>query len=98
MDSSLNIITNLPATKMVENKEKKKEKKQKKKKKNRCAFEGCNKKLTIATVTCKCNKKFCGIHRQQERHKCQVIQVLDKDKLMQKCGLGGGTFQKLEVI
>ena len=78
-------------------KEKKKSKK-KSKKKNRCAFEGCKKKLHIAAVTCKCNKRFCGIHRPQERHQCPVIKTLDKDKLMQKCGLGGGTFSKLEVI
>jgi len=77
----------------IEKKEKKKSKK-----KNRCAFEGCKKKLHIAAVMCKCKKRFCGIHRPQERHQCPVIKTLDKDKLMQKCGLGGGTFSKLEVI
>ena len=94
MDSSLNTVTMLSTTKIVE----KKEKKTKKKKKNRCAFEGCKKKLNLATVTCKCNKRFCGIHRQRERHNCEMIQSLNKDELMQKCGLGGGIFRKLEVI
>ena len=75
-----------------------KPKKKKKKSKNRCAFEGCRKKLTLATVTCKCNKRFCGLHRLQNQHNCPIINTLDKQKLMQKCGLGGGKFQKLEAI
>ena len=75
-----------------------KKKKKKKKKKNRCSFEGCNKKLTISTVTCKCNKRFCGIHRNQSRHNCPINDKLDKFKLMQKNGLGGGQFNKIEVI
>ena len=70
----------------------------KKKSKNRCAFEGCRKKLNLATVTCKCNKRFCGLHRLQNQHNCPIINTLDKQKLMQKCGLGGGKFQKLEAI
>jgi predicted nucleic acid binding AN1-type Zn finger protein len=73
-------------------------KKKKKKSKNRCAFEGCRKKLNLATVTCKCNKRFCGLHRLQNQHNCPIINTLDKQKLMQKCGLGGGTFKKLEAI
>jgi len=94
------IITKIPNDENTSLKIQKKEKKEKKKRKNknRCAFEGCKKKLHIAAVTCKCDKRFCGIHRPQERHLCPIIKTLDKDKLMQKCGLGGGTFSKLEVI
>ena len=96
--SSLNTEqTHVNTVKDKENKEKKKDK-TKSKKKNRCAFKGCKKKLTLATVTCKCKKRFCGIHRQQERHQCPVIKTLDTSQIMQKCGLGGGTFSKLEVI
>ena len=73
-------------------------KKKKKKSKNRCAFEDCRKKLNLATVTCKCNKRFCGLHRLQIQHNCPIINTLDKQKLMQKCCLGGGKFQKLEAI
>lgn len=90
-DMSQNII---PSKQESTNKKEKK----KSKKKNRCSFEGCKKKLTIAAVTCKCEKRFCGIHRPQERHQCPVIKTLDKAQIMQKCGLGGGTFCKLEVI
>ena len=89
--------TPINTQKNKENKEKKKDK-SKNKKKNRCAFKGCKKKLTLATVTCKCDKRFCGIHRQQERHQCPVIKTLNTAQIMQKCGLGGGTFSKLEVI
>ena len=76
----------------------KKPKKKKKKSKNRCAFEGCKKKLNLATVTCKCNKRFCGLHRLQNQHNCPIINTFDKQKLMQKGGLGGGQFKKLEAI
>ena len=76
----------------------KKPKKKKKKSKNRCAFEGCKKKLNLATVTCKCKKRFCGIHRLQNKHNCPIINTFDKQQLMQKCGLGGGQFKKLEAI
>ena len=76
----------------------KKPKKKKKKSKNRCAFEGCKKKLNLATVTCKCNKRFCGLHRLQNQHNCSIINTFDKQKLMQKGGLGGGQFKKLEAI
>lgn len=92
MDMSSN-STPLPPTIVVAKKEKKK-----KKKKTRCWFEGCNKKLTISTITCVCKKRFCGIHRHQERHNCSFINVLDKKTIMQKHGLGGGLFSKVEVI
>ena len=48
MDSTPKIIENKP----------KKEKKKKKKKKNRCSHPDCNRKLTLASVECKCKLKF----------------------------------------
>jgi hypothetical protein len=97
MDNTSNIM-DLSANKHIDDNTKNIKKKKKKNKKNRCAFEGCKKKLSIAAVNCKCEKRFCGIHRPQERHQCPVIKTLDKTQIMQKCGLGGGTFCKLEVI
>lgn len=76
----------------------KKKKEKKRKKKDRCSFKGCKKALNLATVTCKCNKRFCALHRLQAQHDCEVINNIDKDKLMQKFGLGGGDFKKLQVI
>ena len=78
--------------------EDKKKKDKKKKKKDRCSFKGCKKALNLATVTCKCNKRFCALHRLQAQHDCEVINTIDKEKLMQQFGLGGGDFKKLQVI
>lgn len=35
---------------------------------NRCEL--CKKKLAITAFACKCNKKFCNIHKAAEDHKC----------------------------
>jgi hypothetical protein len=32
--------------------------------------EMCKKKLPIKAFPCKCNKKFCNIHKPAEEHKC----------------------------
>ena len=46
--------------------------KKKKKKTPRCAYEGCRKKLSAISLslTCRCNKVFCPLHRLPESHKC----------------------------
>tara|TARA_B100000925_G_scaffold290626_1_gene276280 strand:+ start:2775 stop:3104 length:330 start_codon:yes stop_codon:yes gene_type:complete len=82
----------------VDKKEKKVKKSKKKKGRDRCCFKGCKKALNLATVTCKCNKRFCALHRLQAQHDCEVINTIDKEKLMQQFGLGGGDFKKLQVI
>ena len=38
--------------------------------KNICNFDGCNKKLKITDMSCKCEKIFCKIHKFPEDHKC----------------------------
>jgi predicted nucleic acid binding AN1-type Zn finger protein len=38
--------------------------------KKRCAGEGCNIKLMLTDMPCKCEKRFCGRHRVPEDHKC----------------------------
>jgi hypothetical protein len=45
-------------------------KKRKIKKKNRCPVDGCNKKLGLLDLSCKCEKKFCIKHRHPEEHSC----------------------------
>lgn len=37
---------------------------------NCCAFENCNRKLKLTDFACKCEKKFCKIHRLPEDHDC----------------------------
>ena len=75
-----------------------KKKKKKKKSKNRCSHINCNKKLNLATVQCKCKKKFCGLHRLPHQHKCDFVMKKDDKVDMYKCGLGGGGFIKVPVI
>ena len=37
---------------------------------NICNFDGCNKKLKITDIECKCKKIFCKIHKYPEDHYC----------------------------
>ena len=70
-----------------------------KKKKPRCSFEGCNKKLTITDMECRCRNKYCQLHRIPETHDCSFnFKNIDKENFMQKCGLGGGINKKINVI
>ena len=51
-------------------KKKEKNKRVSKKKKNRCAFDGCRKKLKLTDMDCKCKNRFCSLHRLPETHNC----------------------------
>ena len=35
-----------------------------------CSLEGCGKKLTLTSIRCKCEKKYCMAHRLPEEHAC----------------------------
>jgi predicted nucleic acid binding AN1-type Zn finger protein len=37
---------------------------------NICNFDGCNKKLKLIDMSCKCGKIFCKFHKFPEDHKC----------------------------
>ena len=42
----------------------------------RCKVEGCRKKLTPADIvmgTCKCQGKYCNMHRLPEAHMCPCL-------------------------
>ena len=56
-----------------------------KSKKPRCAFEGCNKKISLITLelSCRCGKSFCALHRMPESHKCTFD--YKKDNQANKC-------------
>ena len=73
-------------------------KKKKKNLKKRCNHLGCNKKLLISSMNCKCNKKFCNHHRIPHQHNCSFIQNIKKDVFCEKNGLGGGNFKQIESI
>lgn len=37
----------------------------------RCSAEGCNKKLKLTDMECRCKNKYCLKHRLPETHNCQ---------------------------
>lgn len=57
----------------------------------RCKAEGCKKKLSLVhlTLTCKCGKCFCDIHRFPESHNCTFDynskELMDKKLDEMKC-------------
>lgn len=38
--------------------------------KKRCDYIECKKTLLLSSITCKCNKTFCSIHRSSYDHSC----------------------------
>ena len=69
----------------------------------RCAYDGCKKKIKITAFKCRCGKLFCPLHRIPETHDCsfnfkEQNNLINKDILMKKNGLGGGVARKIEVI
>ena len=36
----------------------------------KCAHSDCKKKLTLTSITCKCEKTFCSMHRYPTDHSC----------------------------
>ena len=37
----------------------------------RCECNGCNKKLNLCNIRCKCDKYFCNSHRYSIEHNCE---------------------------
>ena len=46
-----------------------------------CGENTCNKKLKLYDITCRCNQKFCSVHRLPECHNCSYDFKKDKIKL-----------------
>ena len=72
-------------------------------KKMKCAMDNCNKKTKLTDFDCRCNKRFCALHRLPETHECsfnfkKVDNTIDENILMKKKGLGGGIARKIEII
>ena len=42
------------------------------KKSSRCNLEECNKKLKLSDMMCRCEKRFCSLHRLPEQHTCSI--------------------------
>jgi len=53
--------------------------------KQRCAKDGCKKKIGLINFTCNCGLTFCTLHRLAESHKCTYdFQKEGKQKLEEK--------------
>ena len=75
----------------------KKDQKKTKKKPKRCQMKGCKKKLPITAYDCRCEKRFCNLHRNAESHNCTFdYKTFHRQHLVGKAGLGGGDFDKVE--
>lgn len=68
------------------------------KKNKKCSFEGCNKKLKITSIKCRCGMKFCDKHRLPETHSCSFDFKKNRTQYLINKGLGGGQFNKVLEI
>ena len=48
----------------------------------KCQHEGCKIKLKLTDLNCRCEKRFCSIHRLPESHNCDYDFKKDKIKLI----------------
>jgi len=57
----------------------------KKSSKIRCSYEGCRKKLLLSDFACKCENRFCQLHRLPEDHKCKIdYKTKEKERLKKR--------------
>jgi hypothetical protein len=64
-----------------------------------CGDEICNKKLKLTDFKCRCDKRYCQLHRIPETHDCTFnFKDVQKDQFIKKCGLGGGKVVKITLI
>ena len=54
------------------------------KSKSRCSFQGCNKKLKLTDLQCRCNLKYCQLHRLPEKHNCSYDIMSEEKKRLKK--------------
>ncbi len=53
-------------------------------KNKRCSLDGCNKKLRLTDMACRCGKKFCGNHRVCSDHNCTYDYKSSERKELEK--------------
>jgi len=63
-----------------------------------CEFNGCKKKLALSDMPCKCQKKFCGIHRHSEDHACEFDFKKENEKNLMKHMSTAIVGKKIDVI
>jgi predicted nucleic acid binding AN1-type Zn finger protein len=50
----------------------------------KCECSGCNKKLLLSSLQCKCEKYFCDMHRYSDNHKCTFDYKLNNENKLKK--------------
>ena len=53
--------------------------------KPRCFMDGCNKKLKISDMECRCDNRYCLKHRLPEEHNCSVNYKNVNPLKLEKC-------------
>lgn len=66
--------------------------------KEKCAHNGCKTTLTLANITCKCEKKFCSIHRYPSDHDCSFDFQASAREILLKTMSTPIIAQKVEII
>ena len=65
---------------------------------NRCCNEGCKKKLSLTDFPCKCNRKFCSVHRAAETHSCSYDYKGQQNKELLKTMGESVTARRVDII
>ena len=67
-------------------------------KKNRCAVEGCKRRLTLTDFACRCGKTCCPSHRFSDDHACTYDYKKDAKQELLKTMSSAVTGVKVEKI
>ena len=63
-----------------------------------CQLDGCKKKLMLTDIVCKCEKKFCSLHRYSEGHGCKFDYKADHEKNLMKHMSTAVIAKKIDII
>ena len=59
-----------------------------------CGYGPCKRKLKLSDVVCRCDLRFCALHRQAETHECVFDYRQDGKGRLRKLLPGGGKFDR----
>ena len=61
-----------------------------KKKRGKCSFDGCNAKLKLTSLECRCKATFCVKHFSAEKHNCTFdYKKSGRENIIKNCSLDG---------
>ncbi|KAG5176557.1 hypothetical protein JKP88DRAFT_335451 [Tribonema minus] len=65
---------------------------------NKARCFGCNKKVGLTGMACRCGYVYCSKHRYPEEHACTYDFKASERTQLAKTVVGGGAFSKVDVI